>query len=481
MIYLLDDILPKKNYDFLIVGSGPCGLAFAEHMAQYNKNARICIVESGGVELDDKYQNLHEGGFLNNLIKEDFKNNRTRKFGGTSAMWGGESSVLLEDDFEEKPYFSTSGWPIKFSDVEPFYNQAAEYLNLKSYLDAPRNEYNLLPLDESLIVQKEWHYSTPVQRLGDTRFDVIQNSRQIDLLLECTVVGLDASSSKITKAMINRDGKILYIQAKNIIVATGGIENARCLLNWKGDNSKLTYSVKNVGRYFCVHPYFSWNPEQLMLIFGKNFNSALYEISETKRKKIHFTLPKELRDENRWENIAIMLWNRDAFNAGIVEELPDQILKTYDPMVSYSFNVMCDMRLMKDSRISLSQHRDRTGLLGVNVEMQLHPQTPNSWLNGMHHFAQTLADLGLGRIKFGKKDRLNLESLYQKGTWGAHHHLCATRMSMDSRNGVCDGYGKVFGTDNLYILGASTFSTASVVNPTFSAVALAIRLARNLT
>ena len=34
------------------------------------------------------------------------------------------------DDFEKKSYFSYSGWPISFDDLEDYYKQASEMLNI---------------------------------------------------------------------------------------------------------------------------------------------------------------------------------------------------------------------------------------------------------------------------------------------------------------------------------------------------------------
>ena len=55
-----------------------------------------------------------------------------------------------------------------------------------------------------------------------------------------------------------------------------------------------------------------------------------------------------------------------------------------------------------------------------------------------------------------------------------------TRMSGDPRNGVVDADCKVHGIANLHIAGSSTFATAGWANPTFTLVALALRLADHI-
>ncbi len=61
------------------------------------------------------------------------------------------------------------------------------------------------------------------------------------------------------------------------------------------------------------------------------------------------------------------------------------------------------------------------------------------------------------------------------------HHLCTTRMSDKPEDGVVDKNLKVHSIDNLYCAGSSVWTTAGVVNPTFSIAAFSIRLAEHLS
>jgi choline dehydrogenase-like flavoprotein len=63
---------------------------------------------------------------------------------------------------------------------------------------------------------------------------------------------------------------------------------------------------------------------------------------------------------------------------------------------------------------------------------------------------------------------------------GGYHHMGTTRMAADPRRGVVDGNCRVHGYRNLYIAGSSTFTTAGWANPTFTIVALALRLGEHL-
>lgn len=53
-------------------------------------------------------------------------------------------------------------------------------------------------------------------------------------------------------------------------------------------------------------------------------------------------------------------------------------------------------------------------------------------------------------------------------------------MHRDASQGVVDADGRVFGTETLFVVGASTFPTAGFANPTLTIVAMALRLADRL-
>jgi choline dehydrogenase-like flavoprotein len=53
-------------------------------------------------------------------------------------------------------------------------------------------------------------------------------------------------------------------------------------------------------------------------------------------------------------------------------------------------------------------------------------------------------------------------------------------MSADPRHGVVDADCRVHSVENLYIAGSSVFATGGYANPTFTLVALALRLADTL-
>jgi choline dehydrogenase-like flavoprotein len=88
-----------------------------------------------------------------------------------------------------------------------------------------------------------------------------------------------------------------------------------------------------------------------------------------------------------------------------------------------------------------------------------------------------LGALNIGRIRF-KNELLTGESY--KINDPVNHHIGTTRMSDSFKTGVVNKNCKVFGMSNLYIAGSSVFTTSSVVNPTYTIIAMSLRLGNYL-
>ena len=95
-----------------------------------------------------------------------------------------------------------------------------------------------------------------------------------------------------------------------------------------------------------------------------------------------------------------------------------------------------------------------------------------------------MARQDIGRVKLFDwlLDDEDLSDFYSySGNVGAgHHHIGTTRMGFSKHNGVVDRNCRMFGIENLYIAGSSTFRTGGHANPTLMIVQLALRLADHL-
>ena len=130
------------------------------------------------------------------------------------------------------------------------------------------------------------------------------------------------------------------------------------------------------------------------------------------------------------------------------------------------------------SRVYLGEDRDALGLRRIVVDWRLTDLDLIGIRRGLEIVGETFATAGLGRLELSPEVReATPQTLVCAEAW---HHIGTTRMSDDPRSGVVDRDCRVHGLGNLYVAGSSVFPTTGIVNPTFTIVALAIRLADHL-
>ena len=77
-------------------------------------------------------------------------------------------------------------------------------------------------------------------------------------------------------------------------------------------------------------------------------------------------------------------------------------------------------------------------------------------------------------------DEVGAKRTFRFGAPPATHNLGTCRMAEDEKDGVCDTWGQVFGTSNLFVSDGSQFVSSTTANPTLTIVALAMRQADHL-
>ncbi|HWH93958.1 MAG TPA: GMC family oxidoreductase, partial [Baekduia sp.] len=125
------------------------------------------------------------------------------------------------------------------------------------------------------------------------------------------------------------------------------------------------------------------------------------------------------------------------------------------------------------SRVTLSTRRDPLGVPQSRLDWRVGEADTASIVQWLEHLDAELQTSGLGRVVMPKPG-------WERGIIGGPHHLGTTRMAADARHGVVDADCRVHSLENLHVAGSSVFTTGGYANPTFTIVALALRLADKL-
>lgn len=478
----------SQSTEVCVVGAGPAGIITA--LALGTVGRRVVLLESGGVRSSTRAQELndgdHEGEQYNGL-----GGTRHRQVGGTVNLWNvplqGEAGVgakyvpLTPRDLAE--------WPISWNDLEPYYRRAQALCGLGPleygadyWATTGRRPFRL----------EGTGLTSGVYQFGSAKqFTTVLPSRlgkmeTIALIASTTVVGLDVDRARRRARAVHAiadNGQRVEVRAKIVILACGAVENARLLLiAGLGGDGRSEW----LGRGFMEHA----RDFSLLVIPDSPglFAEASFYDQHTTDGGLQIggrlTLTDDALDSFRLPNAAMTLVPR---RQGMRHRLVRWMLRPFgrtsgrygwsrvrSPATAFdAFEIVLnfEQRPRRWNRIELGSRRDRFGnplprlVLGWTDEEQ---QTLERLRDCLSEWFRT-ARLGRLQVTKGRRPDFN-----------AHHHAGTTRMGLDSRAGVVDPQGCVFGLENLYLAGASTFPTAGYANPTLTVVATALRLASHV-
>jgi len=486
--------------DICIVGAGAAGVSIA--LQWINTPYKVILLEGGGFSYEDEIQDLYRGKNTGQPYYP-LKSSRLHYFGGTTGHWGGMCATMDEIDFTVRDWVQNSGWPIKRSDLDPFYKRAQPILELGPY------EYGLeywkkqdetlvsLPMDESVIYNKMWQFSPPT-RFGKKYKDEIVNAKNLTLYTYANVVDIKAFDHlKAVREMTvkNLAGKAHTVRARYFILACNGIQNPRLLL---ASNSQFPNGLGNendiVGRYFMEH----LEIKTAELWLNKSERMKLYEWTGKPRAEIAFTAEAQRKFQllngtaslsplNMAKEVkpAIETWSADdpRQSEKQLHDANDEVGKTKlikrlttDLYASYELFTRMEQHPNPDSRVTLDTEKDALGVPRAQLHWKLSDQEKRSLRKIYEIIGQQIGLHGAGRVRMMEYLRDESDHSWPSLTGGGWHHMGCTRMHDDPKKGVVDPNCRVHSMENIFIAGDSCFTTGGAINPTLTIVALSLRL-----
>jgi choline dehydrogenase-like flavoprotein len=243
-----------------IVGAGAAGITLARECIK--QPFRVCLLESGGLDYNEDIQSLYQGENTG-LPYYPLDASRLRYFGGTTNHWAGMCRPLDDIDFAARAWIPYSGWPFGRSHLDPFYARAHLICQLGSFTydtgawetpDTPR-----FPLSSDRVMTKITQQSPPT-RFGQVYQDEIVRADNVITYLHANAVEVETADTAQTVTRLRvacLQGPQFWVAARQFILATGAIENARLLLlSNKAQSAGLGNQNDLVGRFFMEHPSF---------------------------------------------------------------------------------------------------------------------------------------------------------------------------------------------------------------------------------
>jgi choline dehydrogenase-like flavoprotein len=145
----------------------------------------------------------------------------------------------------------------------------------------------------------------------------------------------------------------------------------------------------------------------------------------------------------------------------------------------YALHYIAEQAPNGQSRLTLSDRKDALGLPFLDIDLRYAETDAQSVLQAHTLLDRSLRQAGLGHLDYRDPPDARIGRILQQATDG-YHQIGTTRMALTPEDGVVDVTCRVHGVDNLYLSSSSVFPSSGQANPTFAAVALALRLAAHI-
>ncbi|MGB5192164.1 MAG: GMC family oxidoreductase [Polyangiales bacterium] len=542
----------NPNPEICVIGSGPAGLAVALRAAAGGKS--VLLVESGDGASD--LSGLNAGEVVDAVSAPDrsdallvpgptlFKSHylvsgRTRAPGGCSTMWcvrartGAPVTLRIARpervDFEAQEHFEVPAWPVDFEEIDRYLDHAWEFFGLRESAIEPPKDRSHYALDARVFERRYFHFPN-ASVVHEDRLRDVTEGENIDLRTGCTLLEIETNStkSKVTAVtFVDSKGERFAVAPKKVVLATGGVENARILLN-AVDEGQLADPHDTLGRWFMDHPHARLG----VLIPDDDIGKAgrFHDFHERDGQTVlgHYSLSRNTAHAENLLRFSMTL-------VGAPEVVATKAAAAGARLAHFRFSRLTPVELAKqlvelakDARSSIEQLRHKfgpgprhhtalggwsdpdtrvtdVGLLAVESMTGQRPSRDNrvrlgplrnsdgkrqaclQWSWSQPELDSYWRSVELAREHF---ERIGVGTFVDAAELGSGtvpragtgwHQMGGTRMSQEPSTGVVDADCRHHQTENLFIAGSSVFpSSVGYANPTLTLVALALRLGDHL-
>jgi len=437
---------------------------------------------------------------------------RVKGVGGTTLHWQAYSLRFLDSDFRLRSrYGIAEDWPISYDTLEPYYGEAEVELGVAGTEDNPfashRSTSFPLPAfpvsyDERYVVDAGRElgitfHSIPHARTSsgyrerpacdtygvcrvcptrarysaDIHVEAAEATGNVTVVSEACVVRLESDGNRrIERAVYRtRDGTERAVTARRFVLAAHAVESARLLLlsSQTGHIDGLANRSGVVGRHFMEHmgQFRLVTIDRPLYPFRTGFSTIYSQQFHDRAGRDDgsgFLLRGSAGGNPASDVVAGAALRSGNWGEAFAREVEEWIDRDYGRTM-----------LLGSTAEPLPDERNRVDL---DPELRDAFGYPAPRLNySISEYERRGYEAGDEQI-LALADQLNAREIGPMNNHFSSHHAGTCRMGSDPDTSVVDSDLRSHDLDNLYIVGSSTFVTLSVVNPTLTIAALALRL-----
>jgi len=509
------------HFDVVIIGSGAGGGTLARQLVS-SSNLRVLVIERGDF-LPQEPQNwdaeevMQKGRYVS---KDAWLDKHGKAFqpgshyfvGGATKMYGAAHFRLRQQDFEELRHFDglSPAWPLRYSDFEPWYQQAEEMYHvhglrgedpteppcsgpyphppishepriqqliddLRSAGLHPFHAPSGVMLDESNMAFSRCrrcnrcdgfpclvHAKSDAEVLG-IRPALAAASFSLLTRAEVKRLSTDASGRSVKAVELERDGEPMTVHGDVVVVSCGAANSARLLLMSASDQHPrgLANGSDQVGRNYMFHN-------------SKAMVALSHEPNHTVFQKTLCVNDWYLGDAD---------FDFPMGNIQMTGKTDGAIMKGYAPLETFAMPGWSMDKIAEhavDFWISSEDLPDPDNRVTVTSSGQIQLSYTFNNLTASQRLVNRLETM---LDKLYLRNHLVERQFYIANSMGiaaVGHQAGTCRFGSDPASSVLDLNCKAHELDNLYVVDTSFMPTIGAVNPSLTAIANALRVGTHL-
>jgi len=502
--------------DVIIVGAGAVGLTMGVELAR--SGSRVLLLEAGGSWVSAQSQAFFNAARSIGRPLHGLHQGRYRVLGGTTTFWGGQLVPLDPLTYQHRPWVADIAWPIGHADVAPFYSRVFSLLGMDEQIAEDVEIWRRLRVrqpENTADLELFFTRWTPEADFSRLFAADIRRSQNLIVVINAPVTALqtDLSGRSVTQVEMRVEGRgVTSARAAVFVMANGAIEAPRLLLCNLADGRAAPWGRNPwLGRGFMDHLECKCGTVTPIdeRRFHELFDNAVLDGIKYQPK---IKLSEQAQVSRQLLSASASL----VFNSSISEHLHNakilfkaalrghfewnlfkyparfaSLVRVSAPMIGryirhrrvynladrgIDLGISLEQRPVATSAVLLRDDRDSLGMPLIDVDWKIDGTDIETFacftgLIGDYLTRNKLAQLTIS------PSLANRDAAFVAGGIDTCHHMGTTRMASDPNSGVVDANLKVHGTDNLFVAGAGVYPTCGFQNPTFTAMALGIRLA----
>lgn len=419
---------------------------------------------------------------------------------GGSANWYAAALERFEDiDLDSRPEIEhpTDGWPISYSDLLPYYEQAERMLHVVGTNDPlsahPANQLGepppLGPADSEFVRffqecgMHPYRLHVGIRYLpscdeclgklcyrdcrADVRSVLAEARKKPTIMSRCEVTRLESSGSRVTCALGVQGGKQIKIRAKVFVLAAGAIHSPKLLFQSRSnqwpDGLANRSGLVGCNLMFHINETFALWPSKKMPSSGPRKSIGFRDFYVANGRRCGFV--QSAGFEVGYGELLMHLYRR-------FDQRAARFLRPFRPFLRVPaaltvkrlgrgtiFACIIEDLPYRDNRVILDDREDDGVRIQYTIRGELRERTA--------HFRKLLTDSLKGRRMTFLSDDVELN----------YGHSCGTCvMNDDPSAGVVNRDCRAHGIDNFFIVDASFMPSSAACNPSLTIAANALRV-----